>query len=262
MGVGRDEASVFHEYAIPAIEDLKNTINNNNASQKYLSREEFPMFDNDQEMRDMTDTAFAMPDFNMDDHGPGNTEGHVIKHNAKLTKDTWLGDNGASCHLLTNDDSNMFDVQTVRSPIKVGSGKSLMATKMGKKRVEVIQNGETSGTFVLTEVKFVPGLFVDLFSIGKALKNGFKISNKGCVISLRKGDSVVSFDRMLPTERGFVSGVVLKLCVPTLVSENTFPQNAAAIALERGRRITLSEAHSLLGHAAIATVRKTAQSYG
>jgi hypothetical protein len=111
-------------------------------------------------------------------------------------------------------------------------------------------------------VKYAPGLFVNLFSIGKALKNGFKISNKGCIISLQKGDSMISFDRMLPTERDFVSGVVLKPCVPTLVSENTFPQNAAAIALERGKRMTLNEAHSLLGHAAIATVRKTAQSYG
>jgi hypothetical protein len=89
----------------------------------------------------------------------------------------------------------MFGVQAVRSPIKVGSGKSSMATKMGKKRVEVIQKGGTSGTFVLTGVKFVPGLFVNLFSIGKTLKNGFKISNKGCVISLQKGDSVISFDR-------------------------------------------------------------------
>jgi hypothetical protein len=69
-----------------------------------LSWEEFPIFENDQEM-----TAFAISDFNMDDHGPDNTKGHVIKHNAKLTKDTWLGDTGASCH-LTNDDSNMFDV--------------------------------------------------------------------------------------------------------------------------------------------------------
>jgi hypothetical protein len=136
------------------------------------------MFDNDQEMTDMTDTAFAIPDFNMDDHSPGNTEGHVIKHNDKLTKHT-----GASCY-LTNDDSTMFDVQAVRSPIKVGSGKSLMATKMGKKRVEVIQKGGTSGPFLLTEVKFFPGLFVSLFSIGKALKNGFKIGKKGCVISL------------------------------------------------------------------------------
>jgi transposase InsO family protein len=50
--------------------------------------------------------------------------------------------------------------------------------------------------------------------------------------------------------------------VLTLASENTFPQNAATIALERGRRITLSEAHSLLGHAAITTVKKTAHSYG
>jgi hypothetical protein len=122
---------------------------------------------------------------------------------------------------------------------------------MSKKRVEVIQKSGTSGTFVLTEVKYVPGIFVNLFSIGKALKNGFKISSKGCIISLRKGDSVISFDRMLPTERGFVSDVVLKPCVPTLASENTFPQNAAAIALEsRGKRLTLNEAHSLLGHAA------------
>jgi hypothetical protein len=156
----------------------------------------------------------------------------------------------------------MFNVQAVKSPIKVGSGKSLIATKIGKKRVEVIQKSGTSGTFVLTEVKYVPGLFANLFSIGQALKNGFKISNKGCIISLRQGDSVISFDRMLPTERVFVSGVVLKPCVPTLASENTFPQNAAANALERGKRLTLNEAHSLLGHAAIATVKKTAQSYG
>jgi hypothetical protein len=157
VGAGRDKASIFHEYAIPGIEDPKDTIDNNNTSPRYLSWEEFPMFDNDQEMTDMTDTGFAMPDFNMDDHGPRNTEGHVIKHNDKLTKDTWLGDTGASCH-LTNGDSNMFDVHAVSSPIKVGSGKSLMAIKMGKKRVEVIQKGGTSGTFVLTEVSFIPGL--------------------------------------------------------------------------------------------------------
>jgi hypothetical protein len=211
VGAGRDEASVLQEYAVPAVEDFGYIIDNNNASQKYLSWEKFPLFDSDQEITDMTNTAFAIPDF-MDDHGHTNTKGHVIRHNDKLTKDTWLGDTGASCH-LTNDDSNMFDVQAVRSPIKVGSGKSLMANKMGKKRVEVIQKSGSSGTFVLTEVKFVPGLFVNLFSIGKTLKNGFKISNKGCIISLQKGDSMISFDRMLPTERGFVSGVVFKSLV-------------------------------------------------
>jgi hypothetical protein len=77
----------------------------------------------------MTDTASAIPDF-MDDHGHTNTKGRVIRHNDKLTRDTWLGDTGASCH-LTNDDSDMFDVQAVRTPIKVESGKSLMAIKMG-----------------------------------------------------------------------------------------------------------------------------------
>jgi hypothetical protein len=114
VGAGRDEASVLQEYDIPAVEDLEYTIDNNNASQKYSSWETFPLFDKDQEMTDMTDTAFAIPDF-MDDHEPRNTKGRVIRHNDKLTKDTWLGDTGASCQ-LTNDDSNMFDVQAVRAP--------------------------------------------------------------------------------------------------------------------------------------------------
>jgi hypothetical protein len=69
---GRDRA--FQEYAIPAIEDLNDTIDNNNKSQRYLSWEAFLTIDNDQEMPDMMDTAFAIPDSNMGDHGPANTK--------------------------------------------------------------------------------------------------------------------------------------------------------------------------------------------
>jgi hypothetical protein len=107
MGAGRDKASLLQEFAIPAVENLQYTIDNNNASQTYLSWETFPLSDKDQEMTNITDTAFTTPGF-LDEHGPTGIKNHVIKHNDKLTRDTWLGDTGASCH-LTNDDSNMFD---------------------------------------------------------------------------------------------------------------------------------------------------------
>lgn len=45
---------------------------------------------------------------------------------------TWLGNTGASCH-LTNDDEGMFEVTMIASPVKISSGKSMTATKIGKK---------------------------------------------------------------------------------------------------------------------------------
>ena len=62
---------------------------------------------------------------------------------------------------------------------------------------------------MLQEVKFVPELWVKLFSISKALKNGFKIGNDDIIIHLSKGSTTLSFDRVLKTNNGFVSGELL-----------------------------------------------------
>ena len=60
---------------------------------------------------------------------------------------------------------------------------------------------------MLKEVKYVPELWVNLFSINKALKNGFKLSNDGISICLSKGPVSLSFDQIIPTTNGFVTGV-------------------------------------------------------
>jgi hypothetical protein len=49
------------------------------------------------------------------------------KDRNKITATTWLGDTGASCH-LTNSNDRMFDVQIIKSPVKIGSSKSMTAT--------------------------------------------------------------------------------------------------------------------------------------
>jgi hypothetical protein len=52
---------------------------------------------------------------------------------AYFTRDTWLADSGASCH-MGNSDEGMFDITSIDEPITLGNGKSLRATKVGKLR--------------------------------------------------------------------------------------------------------------------------------
>ena len=48
----------------------------------------------------------------------------------KFTKDTWVGDTGATSH-MTNSDKGLIDVQTINEQIRVGNSKFMTATKKG-----------------------------------------------------------------------------------------------------------------------------------
>jgi hypothetical protein len=50
-------------------------------------------------------------------------------------------------------------------------------------------------------VKFFPELKMNLFTIGKALKNGFNLSNDGkIIIKLSKGNVTLMFDNVVRTK--------------------------------------------------------------
>jgi hypothetical protein len=65
---------------------------------------------------------------------------------------------------------------------------------------------------VLLDCKFVPDLHVNLFSITKALSDGWELSNRGLSIVLQTPDLEVIFDCVMKTENGYVTGVAM---VPT-----------------------------------------------
>ena len=90
----------------------------------------------------------------------------------QVTSKTYIGDTGASCH-ITNSDEGMFNVKKVNDSVKIGSGKSLRCTKIGSKRMRMDFKDGTSQIVTLHRVKYVPELWVNLFSIGKAIENGF-----------------------------------------------------------------------------------------
>jgi hypothetical protein len=169
----------------------------------------------------------------------------------KITDTTWLGDTGASCH-LTNSDEGMFDVQVIKSPVKIGSGKSMTATKTRKKQMTVIPKDGSMQVILLTEVKYVPELWVNLFSIGKALQNGFNIGNKGIHIFLRKGNTKIVFDRIMPTSKGFVVGFGM---MPATRASG----NVAIVAMDKGKRVNVNALHKLLSHVAEGNARRTAK---
>jgi hypothetical protein len=59
------------------------------------------------------------------------------------TKNTWLRDSAASCHLC-DDDDGMFDWNHINVPIKIGNSKALIATKIGKLRRTIVQKDGTT----------------------------------------------------------------------------------------------------------------------
>jgi hypothetical protein len=52
---------------------------------------------------------------------------------------------------------------------------------------------------------------MNLFSLNKALKNGYTLSNKGMSICLSQGLSSVKFDIVIQTTNGFVSEIKLTI---------------------------------------------------
>jgi hypothetical protein len=71
----------------------------------------------------------------------------------------------------------LTDVKEIDESVKIVNGDTMKATKIGNLKFEVNQiNGEKL-TITLNDVKYVPGHCVNLFSLYKALKKGFKVGN-------------------------------------------------------------------------------------
>jgi hypothetical protein len=59
----------------------------------------------------------------------------------------------------------------------------------------------------LNDVAYVPNLCVNLFNLNKSLKNGFKVSNDGVIVSLNQMRVRLIFDCMINATDGSVIGV-------------------------------------------------------
>jgi hypothetical protein len=124
----------------------------------------------------------------------------------RISEDIWICDSGASGHYSMSIDG-MFNVKDIDEKVTVGNGEKMVATKVGSLRCGVIQVDGSTLDIVINDVKFLPELCANLFSVNKSLKNGFKLRNKNENISLTKGSASITFDRIIKSLDGTVSGI-------------------------------------------------------
>ena len=84
----------------------------------------------------------------------------------------WLGDAGASCH-TTNTLDGMKNLTKINTGIVFGNGQRLKVTYIGEKAGSVIQKDGTRVPILMKNVKFVPDLYCNLFSISAVLREGY-----------------------------------------------------------------------------------------
>ena len=127
----------------------------------------------------------------------------------------------------------------------------MTATKVGSLKRRVIQLDGSVLNITINEVKYVPKLCANLFSINKAIKNGFSLSNKGTSICLTKGSASITFDRVINTLSGTISGIKMignESPVAYVAQSNFTSLNA----------IDINKFHEMIGHCGTDHLKRTA----
>ena len=94
---------------------------------------------------------------------------------------------------MINSLKGVTNLEDIDVEVKMGNGTTCRATKKGIFKGEVKQlNGNS--TCVNFEVKYVPDLRSNLFSITAAMNNGATLESRNKNMVLRKGGCVVEFD--------------------------------------------------------------------
>jgi hypothetical protein len=179
----------------------------------------------------------------------------IIAMKNNFANDLRILDSGASCHYCRSVEG-LTEVKEIDESIKIGNGDSVKATKIVNLKYEVTQiNGERF-TVTLNDVKYEPNLCVNLFSLNKALKKGFKVSNDGVLVSLNYKHIKLTFDRVVHATDGCVTGVLMK---PILSNNINGFANASII---NERIYDINHLHKLFGRCGQEILFKTIKMYG
>jgi hypothetical protein len=96
-----------------------------------------------------------------------------------LTINTFIADSGASCH-MRNSTAGMYDLEDHVQMITVGNSESMLSKYKGKYKGTIIQQDGTYMDLVLTDVLYIPDVWLNLISLTKAIKQpGITLASKG-----------------------------------------------------------------------------------
>jgi hypothetical protein len=107
----------------------------------------------------------------------------------------WIGDSGATSH-MTHSEEGLYDIKNSYQTIIVGNGETLQSTKTGKIKIKAKDLDGKEIMFILSDVKYVPGVWRNLFSIGQALKEGATLElSKNMIIKRIVGEKYDNQER-------------------------------------------------------------------
>jgi hypothetical protein len=134
----------------------------------------------------------------------------------------------------------------------------MRACKIGYLNCEVTQLDGRKFVVSLKNVKFVPGIQSNLFSLNTALMNGFTLANDGVIVILTKKHVTLTFDVVIKTvDDGCVTGVVMKLMVKKRIHDGY-----AHTSIEMERSLDINHLHKVFGQCDLETLKSTSKMYG
>ena len=167
-----------------------------------------------------------------------------------FTKNTWIGDSGASCH-ITNDEKGMFNVIEIQESIQGSSG-TMPATKKNKLRVTVCQVNGLEQVHTLWPVKFCSSAGANRLSLTCELSQRNKISSdEANNIVVTTPNSNIFLDRQIKTHDSWVAGVDF------LRNVNDKKAVSATALIKRD----INDLHAELSHPLEAITRSTAKNF-
>ena len=169
-----------------------------------------------------------------------------------FTENTWYGDSGASCH-ITNDNTDMYDVNDIHELIGGIGPEAIVATKMGKKKCVIKQADGSTTEKILYPCKYSKDASDNLFSITSEQSKGATLlsDTKNNILLNYPDGSTVSFDRQLKTKDGWVGGVEIFSSAESGKAETT-----------KAKSINVNELHEQLSHPDEATTCLTGRALG
>jgi hypothetical protein len=78
-----------------------------------------------------------------------------------MEKYLWHEDRGASCH-VGNDTAEIFDYSRIHSYLKIGNGKYMYLSSIGKKRIKIVEANGSTLDLILCDCIYVPEICIDL----------------------------------------------------------------------------------------------------
>ena len=174
------------------------------------------------------------------------------KWNRSFGRNTWILDSGSTAHMRFSLEG-MVDLVPWKSAITVGNKEIIYSEQKGTFKGAIVSENGIEFYVTMDDVLYVPGIFMNLFSLTKAMLNpqiGIQRIGKFIALGVGNGNKLI-FDKIIDGGNGNLLAVDI---FP--VQRNNPAQQSSTSAISH------ESFHHMLGHPNDVVVRATAQKMG